>query len=47
MRFDFEEIVSAGRFAFLTSTIVPRPTALVTTLSRRSWSLTLEPASQA
>jgi hypothetical protein len=25
MRFDFEEIVSAGRFAFLTSTIVLGP----------------------
>ena len=34
VRFDFEQIAPTERFNFLTSTVVPRPIALVTSLDR-------------
>jgi len=34
MQFDFETMSPEDRFSFLTSTVVPRPIALVTTISR-------------
>jgi flavin reductase (DIM6/NTAB) family NADH-FMN oxidoreductase RutF len=34
MQFDFDAMFPAARFAFLTAAVVPRPIALITTLSR-------------